>query len=314
MKKNSAILVTGASGMVGSAIVRTLDKHGYNKLLKPSRKELNLIDKNSINSYFEQNKPEYVFMIAAKVGGIEANRCNPVAFLAENSQIQNNLFEACHKFKTKKNLFLGSSCIYPRLCSQPMKEEQLLTGPLEPTNEAYALAKIMGLKMAKYYHQQFGMLTVCPMPSNIYGTNDHYDLNRCHVLTALVKKFADANETGKKSVELWGTGVAKREFIHVDDVAEGCLFFMDKVDTPDFINLGSGVDISIKNLANKISEYIGFKGSINWDPSKPDGMPRKLLDISQITKLGFRPSMDLDEGIKKTISEYEKLKQTGLVQ
>ena len=311
--QNPRILVTGSSGMVGSTIVNLLQKKPNISLLIPNRQELNLLDSQQVNRYFEKYRPEYVLMIAAKVGGIIANKSDPVGFLSENARMQLNLFEACHKYGTKKNLFLGSSCIYPRDCPQPMKEEYLLTGELEPTNEGYAIAKIMGLKLAKYYYEQYGMLTVCPMPCNIYGTNDHFDLERSHVLSSLVRRFVDATDEGKSSVTLWGTGIAQREFIHVDDVAAALLFLMETCNSPDIINLGTGTNISIRDLATLISETVGYRGGICWDASKPDGMLRKCLDVSRINSMGFKPRISLHTGIIKTIAEYRQLKSEGRI-
>ncbi|PSF36745.1 GDP-fucose synthetase [Aphanothece hegewaldii CCALA 016] len=313
MNTNSIILITGSTGMVGSALTKILDQKSFDNLLLPSRKELDLTDQNQVNEYFDKHRPEYVLMIAAQVGGIAANKSDPVGFLSSNARIQLNLFEACHKYGTHKNLFLGSSCIYPRECPQPMKEEYLLTGLLEPTNEGYALAKIMGLKLAQYYYQQYGMLTVCPMPCNIYGTNDHFDLEKSHVLSALVRRFVDAKDECLPSVTLWGTGIAKREFIHVDDVAQAIIFLMETFDSPDLVNLGTGTDISIYDLAYLISQEVGYRGEIHWDATKPDGMLRKCLDTSRLNELGFYPKITLEEGIKKTILEYQQLKKEGKV-
>ena len=306
-------LLTGGSGMVGFSIYRLLQKYSQKNLLTPSRNELNLDDREQVNEYFEQHRPEYVLMIGAKVGGIIANKSDPVGFLSENTRMQLNLFEACHKYGTRKNLFLGSSCIYPRDCPQPIKEEYLLTGTLEPTNEGYALAKIMGLKLAKYYYEQYGMLTVCPMPCNIYGTNDHFDLERSHVLSALVRRFVDAVDENKPSVTLWGTGIAKREFIHVDDVAEALLFLMENYNSPDIINLGTGKDISIYDLAMLIAQKVNYQGEICWDKTKPDGILRKCLDTSRLTELGFQARISLEEGITRTIAEYRQLKKEGKI-
>ena len=305
------VLLTGASGMVGSAISRSLANCN---LLTPSRNELDLCNLQQVDAYFEKHRPEYVLMIGAKVGGIIANKSDPVGFLSENARMQLNLFEACHKYGTKKNLFLGSSCIYPRDCPQPMKEEYLLTGALEPTNEGYALAKIMGLKLAKYYYEQYGMLTVCPMPCNIYGTNDHFDLEKSHVLSALIRRFVDAIDENKPSVTLWGSGIAKREFIHVSDVAEAVLFLLENYNSPDIINVGTGTDISVRDLATLIANSVGYQGEICWDTSKPDGMLRKCLDTSQLSALSFKPRISLQEGITQTITEYRQLKQEGKIQ
>ena len=310
LNTHSKVLVTGSSGMVGSAIKRYISNV---ILLNPTINELDLCDRQQVDAYFEKHRPEYVFMIGAKVGGIIANKSDPVGFLSENARMQLNLFEACHKYGTKKNLFLGSSCIYPRDCPQPMKEEYLLTGALEPTNEGYAIAKIMGLKLAKYYYEQYGMLTVCPMPCNIYGTNDHFDLERSHVLSALVRRFVDATDEGKPSVTLWGSGIAQREFIHVDDVAQALLFLMENCNSPDIINLGTGKDVSIRDLATLIAKEVNYQGEIFWDTTKPDGMLRKCLDISRLTAMGFQASISLQEGISRTIAEYRQLKKSGKI-
>ncbi len=299
--------------MVGSAAVRALKTTGMKNILTPSRRELDLRDDACVDVYFDRNRPEIVFMIAAKVGGIAANISDPVGFLAENARMTVNLFEACHKYGTRKNLFLGSSCIYPRECPQPMREEYLMTGPLEPTNEGYAFAKIMGLKLAQYYFDQYGMNTVCPMPSNIYGSNDHYDYERSHVLSALVMRFVDAVDNRQQEVVCWGTGVARREFVHVDDVADAMFFLMENYDTPDIVNVGAGSDVSIKELALMVAEAAGYGGEISWDPSKPDGMPRKCMDISKLERLGFKPKITLEEGIANTVAEYRALKSAGKI-
>jgi GDP-L-fucose synthase len=313
MDRNSIVLITGASGMVGSAVRNLLLRRGHERILAPSRKELDLCDREMVDAYMSLNRPEYVFMIAAKVGGIAANQADPVGFLSENVRMQLNLFEACNKYKTRKNLFLGSSCIYPRECPQPMKEEYLLSGPLEPTNEGYALAKIIGLKLARYYHRQYGMLTVCPMPCNIYGTNDHFDFRLSHVLSALVRRFVDACDEGRPDVTLWGTGAAKREFLHVLDAAEAIVFLMDRHDDSDIVNVGTGEEISIRDLAELISRMVGFRGQIRWDPRKPDGMPRKCLETTRLANAGFRHKINLETGILQTIEEYRQLKAEGRI-
>ena len=311
--RDDVVLLTGASGMVGSAVWRLLRRRSFKRILTPSRRELDLCDRMQVDAYFAKHRPEHVFMIAAKVGGIAANRADPVGFLSENVRMEINLFEACHKYQTRKNLLMGSSCIYPRESPQPMKEEYLLSGPLEPTNEGYALAKIVGLKLAQYYYQQYGMLTVCPMASNIYGTGDHFDLQRSHVLSALVRRFVDAQDQGASSVTLWGTGTARREFIHVEDVAEALLFLMDNYNPPDIVNVGTGTDISIRDLASLIAREVGYTGEIYWDSSKPDGMPRKCLDVSRLTAMGFQARIGLEEGIRRTIAEYRQRKAEGRV-
>jgi GDP-L-fucose synthase len=308
----SKILVTGSSGMVGSVLHDQLKIAGYRGVLSPSRSELNLQDFASIDHYFEKNRPEYVFMVAARVGGIAANMANPVEFLQENLEMEMGLFKACHKYQTKKNIFLGSSCVYPRDTEQPMRESALLTGLLEPTNEGYALAKIVGLSLAKYYYSQYGMITVCPMLSNVYGTNDHFDLAKSHVLSALVKRFVDARDSGSSEITLWGTGIARREFLHVADAARALIYLMNAdYSKPDIVNIGPGTDISILELAELIRSECGFDGDIQWDSSKPDGMLRKCMDVSGMRRLGFEPEISLSEGIKKTISEYQLLKARG---
>jgi GDP-L-fucose synthase len=313
MERDKRVLITGASGMVGSAVCRLLEQQAETEVLAPGHSELDLADQTEVDHYFDIHRPETVLMIAAKVGGIAANMADPVGFLSENARIQLNLFEACHKYGVRKSLFLGSSCIYPRECPQPMKEESLLTGPLEPTNEGYALAKILGLKLAQYYYRQHGMLTICPIPCNIYGTNDDFDPQNSHVLSALVRRFADGRDSASSEVVLWGTGVARREFIHVDDVAEALLFMMQHVETPDPINLGTGTDISILDLAYLVAELVGYTGGIRWDSSKPGGMLRKCLDVSRLDAMGYRPTIGLRDGVARSIGEYRERKRTGTI-
>ncbi len=309
---NDLILITGTSGMVGSAMERYFCQHGYKRLLTPRRKEMDLSDAGQVTHYMEKHRPDYVFMIGAKVGGIAANSADPFGFLSENVRMQINMFDACLKFRPKKILFFGSSCIYPRDCPQPMKEEYLLTGPLEPTNEGYALAKIAGLKLAQYCHQQHQLLSICPMPCNIYGTNDHFDFQRSHVLSALVRRFVDAQDSNAPDVTLWGTGSALREFIHVDDVADAIFFLMKNYHSPEIINVGTGQETSIRDLALLISRQVGYRGELKFDTSKPDGMPRKCLDTSRISKLGWKPRISLEEGVAKTVSEYRSLKKQNI--
>lgn len=313
MERDAAILVTGASGMVGSALVRRLRADGYAQVLAPRRAELDLADRAAVLDWFARHRPRHVFMLAARVGGIAANMADPVGFLDENLRIELNLYEAARRHGAGKCLYLGSSCIYPRECPQPMREEYLMTGLLEPTNEGYALAKIAGLRMAAYLQRQGALQTVCPLPCNIYGTGDHFDLQRSHVLSALVRRFVDAQDAHAASVTLWGTGSARREFIHVDDVVAGMLFFMEHVDTPEHVNLGPGTDITIRELAELIARHTGYAGRIEWDPRKPDGMPRKLMDVTRMKALGFAPAIGLEEGITRTIAEYRTLKAQGAV-
>jgi GDP-L-fucose synthase len=259
-------------------------------------------------SFLQDQKPDTVVLAAARVGGIEANRTEPAQFLYENLAIQNHIIHGSMLAGVKRLVFLGSSCIYPRDCPQPMKEDYLLTGPLEPTNEGYALSKIAGLRLVQYYQKQYGMNGLCLMPCNLYGTGDSFDPQRSHVLSALVRRFVDATEQGVESVTLWGTGSAKREFLHVDDLARATWLLMEKMESPEIINVGSGQDLSIKELAEKIAAATGYRGNINWDSTKPDGMPRKCLDISKIENLGFVPQISLDEGIQMMIAEYRHTK------
>jgi len=309
LNRDATMIITGGSGMVGSAVCSLLQQSGFKRILSPDHQELDLCDEEQVNAYFMKYRPDYVFMIAAKVGGIAANQSDPVGFFSENLRIQLNLFSACAKNRPQKVLFLGSSCIYPRNCPQPVREEYLLTGPLESTNEGYALAKIAGLKLAQYHYQQHKLLTICPMPCNIYGTKDHFDLQRSHVLSALVRRFVDARDEKLPFVTLWGTGRAQREFIHVQDVAKALLFLMEHYDSPEIINVGSGVDISIKDLAALIAKKAGYFGETRWDTDRADGTPRKCLDISKLTKLGFHAHIDLEQGVDQTIAEYRQLKK-----
>jgi len=310
---DSKILITGATGMVGSVLYAKLKKEGFTKIVAPgvTCKRVDLTDQLAVQKLFKKNKFEYVFHLAAKVGGIQANIHNPVDFLQENLLINTFIFDNCYKTYVKKVLYLGSSCIYPALCDQPMRESYLLSGRLEPTNEGYSLSKICGLKLAEYYFSQYGLKSVCLMPSNIYGTNDHYDLTSAHVLSSLIKKFVDAKNQGDKSVTLWGNGEAKREFIHVDDVVSAILFFFEKVDTPDIINIGTNKDLTIKRLANIIAEKVGYTGKIQYDESKPNGMLRKCLDVSKMLGMGFSPKVELIQGIQRSIKEYTEVSNNG---
>lgn len=307
MQKSSKIYIAGHTGMVGSAILRKLSCDGYSNLIIRTSKELDLRNSQEVSNFFKNEKPKYVFLAAAKVGGININSREPASFLYDNLMISVNLIHNAYLFGAKKLCFLGSSCIYPRECPQPIKEEYLLTGPFEPTNEGYAVAKLAGYKLAYFYAKQYGFNTISLMPCNLYGKNDNFDLEKSHVLSALVRRFCDAVAEGKNEVTLWGTGIARREFMNVDDLADAAVFLMEKWNSPEIINVGTGTDISIKDLAAKIATATGYKGKILWDSSKPDGMLRKCLDISKIQSLGFKPKISLDEGIQHMINEYKNI-------
>lgn len=301
MEKASKIFVAGANGMVGSAIVRELQKNGYENLLLPNSKDLDLRNQEAVAAFFEKNKPEYVFLAAAKVGGIYANNTYPAEFLYDNMMIQNNVIHHAYLNNVKKLLFLGSSCIYPKFAQQPISENSLLTDTLEPTNEAYAIAKISGVEMCKFYKKQYGCQFISAMPTNLYGVNDNFNIENSHVLPALLRKFIEAKNKNEKNVTVWGTGTPLREFLYVDDLAEACLFLMLHYNEESTINVGTGVEISIKELAETIKEKVGFKGELVFDTTKPDGTPRKLLDVSKINNLGWKHKIDLNDGIQKTI-------------
>ncbi|MNX87178.1 GDP-L-fucose synthase [compost metagenome] len=308
MNKTSRIYVAGHRGLVGSAIVRRLEKDGYENLLLRTSKELDLRDTEATYTFFEANRPEYVFLAAAKVGGILANDTYPADFISENITIQQNVIQAAHKIGVTKLLFLGSSCIYPKMSPQPIKEEYLLTGPLEPTNEWYAIAKIAGIKLCQAYNKQYGSRFISAMPTNLYGSNDNFDLSTSHVLPAMIRKFHEAKvnaEAGEKAnVMLWGSGTPRREFLHVDDLADACLHLMHHYEGNDPINVGTGDDVTIRELAELIADVIGFKGEIQWDTSKPDGTPRKLLDVNRINALMWTACTSLEDGIRQTYKWY----------
>ena len=295
--------------MVGSAILRKLRATGHTNLLTIEKSAVDLRDQPAVNTFFEHERPEVVILAAARVGGIQANMTAPGMFLYDNLAIQNNVIHAAHLTGVEQLVFLGSSCIYPTNCPQPMREEYLLTGPLEPTNEGYAIAKIAGMKMVEYYHRQYGMKGFSLMPCNIYGTNDSFDLQHSHVLSALIRRFTDALDDGIERVELWGTGRARREFLHVDDLADAILMLMKRMPANGgFINVGSGTDISIRDLALLIAGKVGYAGEIAWNAEKPDGMLLKCLDVSRMREMGFHPSVTLEDGIEQTITEYRTLK------
>lgn len=300
MKKESKIYVAGHMGLVGSAITRRLNKAGYTNLLLCPRKELDLLDTKAVTAFFENERPEYVFLAAAKVGGILANNTYPADFIYENLSIQNNIIHAAYRYKAKKLLFLGSSCIYPRECPQPIKEEYLLTGPLEKTNEAYAVAKIAGIKMCQAYNKQYGTEYISIMPTNLYGPHDNFSLASSHVLPALIRKFHEAKISHATEVSIWGTGKPYREFLHVDDLADACVFLMNNYTGSETINIGTGEDISIQKLADLVKKIVGFDGKITYDTSKPDGTPRKLLDVSKLHALGWKHSIAFEKGIADT--------------
>ncbi len=310
MNKSDKIYVAGHRGMVGSAIVRKLQQDGYENLVYKTSSELDLKDQVRVGEFFNDEKPDYVVLAAAKVGGIHANNIYRAEFLYDNLMIQNNVIHQSHVCGVKKLLFLGSSCIYPKLAPQPLKEEYLLTGLLEPTNEPYAIAKIAGIKMCEAYRSQYNANFISAMPTNLYGPNDNYDLQNSHVLPALLRKFHDAKINQLPFVEVWGTGSPKREFLHVDDMASACIMLMHNYDGEGFVNVGCGEDISIKSLAEMIQSIVGYEGELRFDTSKPDGTPRKLMNVDKIKDLGWSPEIGLEEGIKQVYAEidWESLK------
>jgi GDP-L-fucose synthase len=303
MEKNAKIYVAGHRGMVGSAIVRKLEQLGYNNIITRASKELDLKEQSQVRAFFASERPEYVFLAAAKVGGINANNIYRGQFIYENMMIQNNVIHESYVNGVKKLLFLGSSCIYPKLAPQPLKEEYLLTGPLEPTNEPYAIAKIAGIKMCEAYRAQYGCNFISVMPTNLYGPNDNYDLNNSHVLPALLRKFHEAKIKGEKTVTIWGSGTPMREFLHADDLADACYFLMCHYNEPELVNIGTGTDVTIKQLAETIAKVVGFDGSLEWDRSKPDGTPRKLMDVSKIHALGWHHTIELEDGLRMVYEE-----------
>lgn len=308
MQLTDKIYVAGHRGLVGSAIIRHLEAAGYTNLITRTRAELDLLDQKAVANFFAHEQPEYVFLAAAKVGGILANKNSPADFIYKNLQIQNNIIHNAHKSGVKKLLFLGSSCIYPKHAPQPITEDTLLTGPLEPTNDAYAVAKIAGIKMCQAYRTQYGCNFISVMPTNLYGPNDNFDLETSHVLPALIRRFHEAKANNTPSVTVWGTGSPRREFLHVDDLASACHHLMQTYDEPNIINIGTGEDVTIKELAETIRDVAGYTGSIEWDTAKPDGTPRKLLDVSKLHALDWKHQINLETGIEETYDWY--LKQT----
>jgi GDP-L-fucose synthase len=298
MELSEGIFVAGHRGMVGSAVVRRLSAAGFGKVLTPSRAELDLLDRAAVRAFFDRERPPIVVDAAAKVGGIVANNEQPVEFLLQNVTIQNNLIEAAADFGTRKLLFLGSSCIYPKMAPQPIREDALLTGPLELTNEAYAIAKIAGIKLSQAYAREYGKMFISAMPTNLYGPNDNFDLHSSHVLPALIRKAHEAKERGEDKLVVWGTGTPRREFLHVNDLADACLFLLELYDSPEIINVGCGEDVTIRELAEMVCQVIGFGGSLVFDATKPDGTPRKLLDVSLLFGMGWRPKIGLRDGIR----------------
>jgi GDP-L-fucose synthase len=304
MEKDAKIYVAGHRGLVGSSILRALDKAGYKNIVYRTHKELDLTNFEAVKNFFDQERPDYVFLAAAKVGGIWANKTHKAEFIYENLQIQNSVIKNAYDFGVKKLLFLGSSCIYPKMCPQPIKEEYLLSGYLEETNDAYAIAKISGLMMCRAFRQQYGVDYISAMPTNLYGYNDNFDLESSHVLPALMRKIHDAKETNAPEVTVWGTGTVLREFLFVDDLADALVFLMNNYTGEEHVNVGTGTDVSIKELAQLICKVVGYDGKLVFDTSKPDGTPKKLLDVSKINSLGWEAKVSLEDGIRKTYDWY----------
>ena len=308
MEQTAKIYIAGHKGMVGSGLERKLRKEGYNNIVTRTSSELDLRNQQAVNEFFEKEKPGYVILAAAKVGGIHANNTYRAEFIYDNLMIEANIIHAAHLNKVTKLLFLGSSCIYPKMASQPLKEEYLLSGYLEPTNQPYAIAKIAGIEMCDSYRAQYCCNFISAMPTNLYGTNDNYHPENSHVLPALIRRIVLAKQKKEPSVTIWGTGTPRREFLHVDDLADACYFLLQNYNEKGLVNIGLGEDVSIKDLAELIVKQVGYKGKIVFDTTKPDGSPRKLMDISKINNLGWKPKIGLDDGIKKTIRQYQKLK------
>lgn len=306
MNKDSKIYVAGHRGLVGSAIVRNLKEKGYKNIICRTHKELDLTNQEAVRKFFETEKPEYVFLAAAKVGGINANNTYPADFIYENLMIQNNVIKAAHDFNVTKLLFLGSTCIYPKMAPQPIKEDYLLTGSLEETNEAYAVAKIAGLEMCKFFKRQYGDNFISCMPTNLYGPNDNFDLKSSHVMPALIRKFHEAKVNGEETVEVWGTGTPLREFLYVDDMADACVFLMENYDGEQHVNIGTGVEVSIRELAETIKDVVGFNGELIFNTNMPDGTPRKLTTVEKLNNLGWKHKIELREGIELAYNWFLK--------
>jgi len=309
--RDAKVFVAGHNGMVGTALVRALLKEGFTNVVTRSRAELDLTNEEAVDAFFATERPSYVYMAAAKVGGIFANDAYPADFLLDNLRIQNAVIGSAHRHGVVKIVYLGSTCIYPKLAEQPIQEESLLSGPLEPTNQWYAIAKIAGIKLCQALRKQYGFDAICVMPTNLYGPHDRFDLMDSHVLAAFIRRFVEARENKADHVTCWGTGTAYREFLHVDDLASACIHLMDTYSSADIVNIGTGIDITIKELAHMIADIVGYHGEIKWDASKPDGTPRKLCDVTRLTNLGFKPQIELKEGLIETIEWFvaNKLKR-----
>ncbi|MDR1360398.1 MAG: GDP-L-fucose synthase [Deltaproteobacteria bacterium] len=312
MDKDAPIYVAGHGGLVGGAIARALGRRGFKRVISRAHAQLDLCDQRAVAAFFAAEKPAWVFLAAARVGGIYANNAYPAEFIRDNLLIQTNVIDSAWKNGCAKLLFLGSSCIYPKLCPQPIKEEYLLTGPLEPTNEAYALAKISGMAMCRFYHRQYGFEAISAMPANLYGPGDNFHPENSHVLPALIRRFHEAKESGAARVAIWGTGRPRREFLYVDDLAEALLLLMQGYSSPEHINVGCGEDLSIRELAELVAKVVGYQGAIDTDPSKPDGTPQKLLDVSRMAALGWRAATSLEEGLRATYAWFLKQAADGL--
>lgn len=307
MQPSSKIYIAGHSGLVGSALVRKLKERGFTNLIFRSRKEMDLTNQHAVDDFFAEEQPEYVFLAAAKVGGIHANNSYPAEFIYSNLQVQMNIINAAHQLKAKKLLFLGSSCIYPKYTPQPMREDALLSGKLEPTNEPYAIAKIAGIIMCQSYNRQYGTDFISVMPTNLYGPNDNYHPENSHVLPALIRRFHEAKENNDPKVVIWGTGNPTREFLYSDDLADACIFLMEKHTGNEIVNIGSGIEVTIKDLAQKVKEAVGYEGELDFDVTKPDGTPKKLLDCSKIHSMGWRHKVELEEGIRLAYEDFRKM-------
>jgi GDP-L-fucose synthase len=303
---SSRVFIAGHRGLVGAALVRRFQHAEFRNLILRTRAEVDLTAREAVFRLFRETAPECVIIAAARVGGIAANIAAPVDFLLENLQIQNNVLEACQRFQVKKTVFLGSSCVYPREAPQPMHESCFMHGPLEPTNESYAVAKIAGIRLAQAMHEQYGLDVICPMPCNVYGPGDHFEFERSHVVSALVRRFVEAKQQNATTVILWGTGNARREFLHVDDLADACFFLVRHFRSPELVNVGSGVDFAIRELAEIVGRVVSYTGHVEWDTTKPDGMPRKLLDVAKLQALGWRSKIGLEEGLGMVVEDFHR--------